>query len=132
MGNLLKLKTAVAFLALYGAAAAFGQHTVATALDAMCGDAEAYDPTDNAAMRANADDFCAVLLSEPHKARRQLDKMIIANRQAGNTNRYYPDVKRGETSSCFDHGWRRTRANGKLFIGNLMRDQSSRSRTEPG
>ena len=67
---------------------------VSAALWAMCEDAEAYDPTDTEAVRANADDFCAVLLSEPRKARRQLDKMVVRNRAVLNPNRWYIDARR--------------------------------------
>ena len=66
----------------------------AAALWAMCDGVQPYDPDDIAAVRANADNFCAVLLSEPHKARRQLDKMLVGNRAARNPNRWYIDARR--------------------------------------
>ena len=39
--------------------------------------------------RRDADDFCKLAFNEPHKARRQLNKMVALNRQLGNQNRYY-------------------------------------------
>lgn len=64
------------------------------ALLSMCEGVEPYDPADVEAVRENADDFCAVLLSEPHKARRQLGKMLVRNRAASNANRWYIDARR--------------------------------------
>ena len=44
----------------------------------------------------DADDFCAVAMSdEPHKAARQLSKALAANRAWNNRNRYYFDPKSG-------------------------------------
>ena len=60
----------------------------------MCEGTEAYDTADIDAVRANADDFCAVLLSEPRKARSQLSKMLVRNRAALNPNRWYIDARR--------------------------------------
>ena len=67
---------------------------VNAALWELCEGVEPYDPADVDARRANADDFCAVLLSEPHKARSQLNKMIVRNRAALNPNRWYIDARR--------------------------------------
>lgn len=67
---------------------------VSAALWEMCEGTEAYDTADIDAVRANADDFCAVFLSEPRKARSQLNKMIVRNRAALNPNRWYIDVRR--------------------------------------
>ena len=64
------------------------------ALQSMCEGVEPYDPADVEAVRENADDFCAVLLSEPSKARRQLGKMLVRNRAALNANRWYIDARR--------------------------------------
>ena len=64
------------------------------ALQSMCEGVEPYDPADVEAVRENADDFCAVLLSEPSKARRQLGKMLVRNRGASNPNRWYIDARK--------------------------------------
>ena len=50
---------------------------ISVALLQMCEDVQPYDAADAEAVRAHADDFCAVLLTEPRKARSQFNKMIV-------------------------------------------------------
>ena len=88
--GLSKRVCAVALLATVPVAA----QDIDGALLALCEGATAYDPADVEAVRGNADDFCAVLLSEPSKARRQLGKMLVRNRAALNANRWYIDARR--------------------------------------
>ena len=66
---------------------------ISAALLQMCEGVQPYDIADVAAVRAHPDDFCAVLLTEPRKARSQFNKMIVRNRAALNPNRWYFDAR---------------------------------------
>ncbi len=69
-------------------------------LDAICEAATERGETATAAEYradpgAHADDFCALARHEPHKAARQLSKMIRTTRLTDNPNRYYLDRRTG-------------------------------------
>ena len=61
------------------------QHAFGQSLMDLCSESNLADYD----ARRDADDFCKLAFNEPHKARRQLDKMVALNRQLGNQNRYY-------------------------------------------